>query len=211
MIEEVNAGTASAVPGLLELGETHIKVLSWLYQQPQSDISQLNTAVIKQGLPQIGRLEQVLSELERLECLRPVADGWQLSDHLIPLPVIGQVAAGTPIEAIENQESGQWVLPLTLFRQRPTYLLRVRGDSMKDAGIFDGDLIAVRKTGQSQSGKIVVARVDNEVTVKRLRIEPDHVALMPANEDYDPIWVAPEDLMIEGEFVGIIRGGHSLH
>jgi repressor LexA len=82
---------------------------------------------------------------------------------------------------------------------------------MKDAGICDGDLIAVRKTGQSQTGRIVVARVGNEVTVKQLRVEKNRIALLPANDAYEPLWVAPDDLIIEGEFVGLIRGGHTLH
>lgn len=128
-----------------------------------------------------------------------------LRSSWVRLPIIGQVAAGVPIEAIENQ-SGQLLLPLEAFEQPPTYLLKVRGDSMKDVGIQDGDLIAVRKTGQSRDGRIVVARVDNEVTVKRLRICGDKVVLAPENEHYKPLELSPEDLLIEGEFVGMIRG-----
>lgn len=120
------------------------------------------------------------------------------------LPVIGQVAAGSPIEAIENVEQ-QVTVPDGLFRQTPTYLLRVRGDSMKDAGILDGDLIAVRKTSTAQSGQIVVARIQDEVTVKTLLIKRNRPVLMPANDAYRPIIMAPEDLTIEGVFVGLIR------
>lgn len=120
------------------------------------------------------------------------------------LPIIGSVAAGSPIEAIENIEQ-QVTVPDGLFRQQPTYLLRVRGDSMKDAGILDGDLIAVRKTSSAQSGQIVVARIQDEVTVKTLLIKRNRPVLMPANEAYRPIIMAPEDLTIEGVFVGLIR------
>jgi repressor LexA len=120
------------------------------------------------------------------------------------LPVIGSVAAGSPIEAIENIEQ-QVTVPDGLFRQQPTYLLRVRGDSMKDAGILDGDLIAVRKTSTAQSGQIVVARIQDEVTVKTLLIKRNRPVLMPANDAYRPIIMAPEDLTIEGVFVGLIR------
>lgn len=120
------------------------------------------------------------------------------------LPVIGFVAAGSPIEAIENVEK-QVTVPDGLFSQQPTYLLRVRGDSMKDAGILDGDLIAVRKTGSAQSGQIVVARIQDEVTVKTLLIKRNRPVLMPANDAYRPIIMAPEDLTIEGVFVGLIR------
>ncbi len=123
---------------------------------------------------------------------------------ILSLPIIGSVAAGSPIEAIENVEQ-RVTVPDNLFRQQPTYLLRVRGDSMKDAGILDGDLIAVRKTSEAQSGQIVVARIHDEVTVKTLLIKRNRPVLMPANDAYRPIIMAPEDLTIEGVFVGLIR------
>ncbi len=123
---------------------------------------------------------------------------------ILSLPIIGSVAAGSPIEAIENVEQ-RVTVPDNLFRQQPTYLLRVRGDSMKDAGILDGDLIAVRKTSEAQSGQIVVARIHDEVTVKTLLIKRNRPVLMPANDAYRPIIMAPEDLSIEGVFVGLIR------
>ena len=138
------------------------------------------------------------------------AQQWVAMDEWVRLPVLGSVAAGIPIEAIENQQ-GQLSMPLSLFREKPTYLLRVRGDSMKEVGILNGDLIAVRKTDTAGEGKIVVARVDNEVTVKRLMFSGDHVALMPENKNYAPILVAPDDLTIEGLFVGVIRGGQTMH
>ncbi|MDF1821852.1 MAG: transcriptional repressor LexA [Alcanivoracaceae bacterium] len=120
------------------------------------------------------------------------------------LPVVGKVAAGLPIEAIENVERTVPV-PLGLFRQRPTYLLKVEGDSMKDVGILDGDLIAVRKADNARNGQIVVARIDDDVTVKTLRIDSNSVTLEPANDAYQPIRVAPNELFIEGIFVGLIR------
>lgn len=120
------------------------------------------------------------------------------------LPVIGTVAAGLPIEAIENHDH---VLPVPkgLFAKRPTYLLRVRGDSMKDAGILEGDLIAVYKTDIARQGQIVIARIDNEVTVKYLDKENGKIKLVPANASYQPMLIAPEDMVIEGVFVGLIR------
>jgi len=120
------------------------------------------------------------------------------------LPVVGRVAAGSPVEAVENIETTVPVPP-NLFRQRPTYLLRVQGDSMIDAGIFDGDLIAVRKTGEARSGQIVVARMDDEVTVKTLKLNKNSATLLPANESYQPIRVGADELVIEGVFVGLIR------
>jgi repressor LexA len=120
------------------------------------------------------------------------------------LPIVGLVAAGTPIDAIENHE-GSLPVPPSLFRQRPTYLLRVRGDSMIDAGILDGDLIAVRKANSARNGEIVVARINDEVTVKTLKMNQRSASLLPANQAYSPIQVNPEELVIEGIFVGLIR------
>lgn len=120
------------------------------------------------------------------------------------MPLVGKVAAGLPIEAIENVERTVPV-PQGLFHQRPTYLLRVQGDSMRDAGILDGDLIAVRKTNMARSGQIVVARIDEDVTVKTLQINKSSITLMPANDAFEPIRVSPDQLMIEGIVVGLIR------
>ncbi|PKM22233.1 MAG: LexA repressor [Gammaproteobacteria bacterium HGW-Gammaproteobacteria-14] len=120
------------------------------------------------------------------------------------MPLVGMVAAGLPIEAVENVERTVPV-PQGLFHQRPTYLLRVQGDSMKDAGILDGDLIAVRKTNMARSGQIVVARIDEDVTVKTLKINKSSILLMPANDAFEPIRVAPDQLIIEGIVVGLIR------
>jgi repressor LexA len=120
------------------------------------------------------------------------------------LPLVGSVAAGLPIEAIENVES-YVTIPEVLRRKKPTFLLRVRGDSMIDEGILDGDLIAVRKSNTADVGQIVVARIDDEVTVKRLEKQGANAVLQPANDNYQPIILPAEDLAIEGHFVGLIR------
>ena len=122
------------------------------------------------------------------------------------LPLIGRVAAGSPILAEENIESQLEVDP-ALFRPRADYLLRVVGMSMRDAGILDGDLLAVHKTATANDGQIVVARLDDEVTVKRLKHERDRLLLLPENPDFDPIEVDPRRhaFAIEGRYVGIIR------
>ena len=108
------------------------------------------------------------------------------------------------IEAIENVES-YITIPEVLKRKKPTFLLRVRGDSMIDEGILDGDLIAVRKTHSADIGQIIVARIDDEVTVKRLERDGNNAVLQPANDCYEPIILPAEDLAIEGKFVGLIR------
>ena len=202
----------------VELNDQHIQVLDWLYRhiEPEKSAVQWADLLAAMGICDVAlhdpesKLACALVDLEKLGCIAHQGSQVMLLNDLIELPVIGQVAAGTPIEAIENHDD-RLMLPLSLFRQRPTYLLKVRGDSMRDIGIADGDIIAVRKTETSGEGKIVVARVNNDVTVKRLKFEQSQVALMPENSDYEPILVAPEDLVIEGEFVGLIRTHQTVH
>ena len=124
------------------------------------------------------------------------------------IPLVGRGAAGDPILAEENIED-RIDLPAGFFRPQADYLLRVRGDSMIDAGILDGDLLAVHKTQQATNGQIVVARIDQEVTVKRFQRtrNRDQVLLLPENQAYDPIEVdlAKQAFAIEGLSVGVIR------
>ncbi len=124
------------------------------------------------------------------------------------LPLVGRVAAGNPILAEENIED-RVDLPAGFFQPRADYLLRVRGDSMIDAGIFDGDLLAVHKTQQATNGQIVVARIEDEVTVKRFQRtrKRNQILLLPENQDYQPIEVdlANQAFAIEGLSVGVIR------
>ena len=124
----------------------------------------------------------------------------------MPLPLVGRVAAGSPILAQENIEDDYRVDP-ALFPRKPHYLLRVAGMSMKDAGILDGDLLAVHRTPEALNGQIVVARLDDEVTVKRFRRDGRQVVLLPENDDFEPITVDLEcqELVIEGLGVGVIR------
>lgn len=122
------------------------------------------------------------------------------------LPLIGKVAAGTPLLAVENVEQHVDV-DAAMFRPRADYLLRVSGLSMRDVGILDGDLIAVHRTPSAEHGRIVVARIDDEVTVKRLETKHGRIRLLPENIDFVPIEVDPEQqsFAIEGLYVGMIR------
>jgi len=121
------------------------------------------------------------------------------------LPLIGQVAAGTPLLAVENLERNV-ALDASLFRPRADYLLRVRGESMREAGILDGDLLAVHRCRTADHGNIIVARVNDEVTVKRLRRRGRGIWLDPANPDFEPIRVtSADDFAIEGRAVGVLR------
>ncbi len=123
------------------------------------------------------------------------------------LPVVGRVAAGSPILAQEHIEDHYSIDP-RLFRPRADYLLRVQGMSMRDAGILNGDLLAVHRTPEAENGGIVVARLDDEVTVKRLRRRSKHIVhLLPENPEFSPIEVdlRRQALVIEGVAVGLIR------
>lgn len=122
------------------------------------------------------------------------------------LPVVGRVAAGQPLLAVEHIEEHHAVDP-EMFRPRADYLLRVSGTSMRDVGILDGDLLAVHTTREASNGQIVVARVDDEVTVKRFRRRGSKVRLLPENDDFAPIEIdlRQQELVIEGLGVGVLR------
>jgi len=122
------------------------------------------------------------------------------------IPVIGRVAAGAPILAQQNVEESCQINP-SFFHPKADYLLRVHGMSMKDIGILDGDLLAVHTTREARNGQVVVARIDDEVTVKRFKREGDKVWLLAENPEFAPIEVDLEqqELVIEGLSVGVIR------
>lgn len=124
------------------------------------------------------------------------------------LPLIGRVAAGEPLLAQEHIESHYQVDP-SLFKPHADFLLRVSGMSMKDIGILDGDLLAVHKTTEARNGQVVVARIEDEVTVKRFKKQGNTVYLLPENEELEPIVVdlQQQHLTIEGLAVGVIRNG----
>ena len=124
------------------------------------------------------------------------------------MPLIGRVAAGNPILA-DAHVQGRYQVDPTLFSPRADYLLRVRGQSMRDAGILDGDLLAVHSTAEARNGQIIVARLCDEVTVKRLNRQGARVELLPENPDFSPIVVdmQRDTLVIEGVVVGLIRNG----
>lgn len=125
---------------------------------------------------------------------------------LAQLPLIGRVAAGAPILAQEHVEA-QYAVSLSLFSAPPDFLLRVKGLSMRDAGILDGDLLAVKKASEARNGQIVVARLGDEVTVKRWKRDADAAWLLPENPDFQPIRVPNdgEGFALEGLAVGLLR------
>lgn len=170
------------------------------------------------GFKSANAAEDHLRALQRkgvLELVPGTSRGIQLKDSLreqLGLPLVGRVAAGSPILAEEHIETHYRIDP-ALFRPKPHYLLRVQGMSMKNAGILDGDLVAVHRTPEVRSRQIVVARVGDEVTVKRYRQDGSIVWLLPENDDFEPIQVNlnEQTMMIEGVVVGVIRDGLLLH
>jgi repressor LexA len=123
------------------------------------------------------------------------------------LPMFGYIAAGQPIEAIDHQETVQ--VPEALRTNRPCYVLQIKGDSMIDEGIFDGDYIVVEERNQAKNGEIVVALVDkSEATLKRIEQKKGQVTLHPANADYEPMHYQPDQVDIQGVLVGQMRRYH---
>ena len=124
----------------------------------------------------------------------------------LTLPLVGRVAAGSPILAQEHVEQ-TYLLEASMFPRRPDYLLKVKGMSMRDAGIIDGDLLAVQKSREARNGQIVVARLGDEVTVKRFRRTRTTIELLPENPDFQPIIVpfGDVDFELEGIAVGLVR------
>jgi repressor LexA len=165
------------------------------------------------GFRSVNAAEDHLRALARkgaIELLPGASRGIRIKGE-VGLPLIGRVAAGSPILAEQHIEARFQIDP-ALFKPRPHYLLRVRGMSMREAGILEGDLLAVRRTSEVRSGQIVVARLNGEVTVKRLRRRGGAVELLPENAEFKPIAIDTrrDELVIEGLGVGVIRSGKPL-
>lgn len=160
-----------------------------------------------EALENAGALRRTPGRARGIQLCTPAGSGMAKPqrDDALRLPVLGRVAAGTPIGA--DIESDNYVLlDRTFFYPAPNYLLKVKGDSMRDEGIFDGDLIGVHRTAEARSGQIVVARIDDEITVKLLKVGKDRIRLLPRNPDYAPIDVLPhQDFAIEGLYCGLVR------
>jgi repressor LexA len=176
----------------------------------------------RMGFRSVNAAEQHLRALEKkgaIEIASGASRGIRVREgrpasragRLLELPVIGRVAAGSPMLAQEHVQERYQVDP-NLFTPRADYLLRVRGMSMRDAGILEGDLLAVHRTQEARTGQVVVARLADEVTVKRFRRRGHAVQLVPENPDFETIEVdlRSEPLVIEGVAVGVIRNERAL-
>ena len=198
-----------------------------LTARQQQVLELIRDSVIEQGFPptraeiaralgfrSVNAAETHLKALSRkgyIELLPGRSRGIQLTEalmHETGVPLVGRVAAGSPILAQENVEA-LYQVDEALFAPQPDYLLQVRGMSMRDAGILDGDLLAVHRTTEVRDGQIVIARLEDEVTVKRFERHGSRVRLLPENPDFTPIEIdtSRQPLDIEGIAVGVIRNG----
>ena len=159
-----------------------------------------------EALEQAGAIQRIPGVARGIRVVHPAQKSTPAAnDDALRLPVLGRVAAGVPIGADVSGDS-YVLLDRVFFSPAPDYLLKVKGDSMRDEGIFDGDLIGVHRTRDARSGQIVVARVDDEITVKLLKISQERIRLLPRNPDFAPIDVQPgQDFAIEGLYCGLVR------
>lgn len=188
---------------ILDLIKTHIEDTG--YPPTRAEIAKIL------GFKSANAAEEHLKALARkgaIEMVPGASRGIRLPDSYQGLPIIGHVAAGNPILAEEHIED-YCNIPENFFHPKADYLLMVHGESMKDIGILDGDLLAVHRTDQARNGDIVVARIEDEVTVKRFKRERNKSAieLWPENSNFDVIKVDIRDVnfAIEGLSVGVIR------
>jgi len=166
-----------------------------------------------EALAAAGAIERIPGRARGIRVLQPptppqheLALDTAHQDTGIRVPLLGQVAAGSPIGADIGSGDDYVLLDRVLFAPAPDYVLRVKGESMRDEGIFDGDLIGVHRTSEARSGQIVVARIGDEITVKLLKIGKDAIRLLPRNPDYEPIVIKPDDdFAIEGLYCGLVR------
>jgi repressor LexA len=161
------------------------------------------------GFQSINSVQSHLKALENKGLIKlnaKVSRGIELTEKsLLEIPIIGHVAAGIPIDAIENIES-TIDYRSNLFNLTPDYLLRVRGESMRDFGILDKDLVAVKKTRHIQDGRIMIINIDGEVTVKKVKISKDGITLMAGNDSFPNINIQSErEFIVEGDVIGILR------
>jgi len=160
-----------------------------------------------EALERAGAIQRVPGQARGIRLAQMPVRAPAANDDALRLPVLGRVAAGAPIGSGAQLDADDYVLlDKNFFAPAPDYLLRVKGDSMRDEGIFDGDLIGVHRTADARSGQIVVARIDDEITVKLLKVGKDKIRLLPRNPDYAPIEVLPDqDFAIEGLYCGLVR------
>jgi len=161
-----------------------------------------STSTVHGHLTRLEKKGYIRRDPSKPRAIEIVDDDFYVHRNVIQLPLVGKVTAGEPILAVENIED-TITLPYDLVGTEDAFLLRVKGDSMIDAGIFDNDIIIVRRQNVAENGDIVVALIDDEATVKRFFKESDHIRLQPENKAMEPIIV--KDVKILGKVIGLIR------
>ncbi|AUW95468.1 transcriptional repressor LexA [Sulfobacillus sp. hq2] len=193
------------------MGEKQQKILTFIQDYlnhngyPPS-VREIGKAVGLSSTASVARHLKALEEAGYISHPPSKRRAWAIgsSSHTptLSVPLVGHITAGLPVLATESLEE-RLTLPVTLFRTVPDFLLHVDGDSMINAGIFDGDMVAVKRTSSADDGDIVIALIGDEATVKYFYRDPEGVRLMPANERYRPI-VSP-DIQVIGRVVGLVR------
>jgi repressor LexA len=152
--------------------------------------------------------EHYLKKLEEKNLIKRekgISRGIKLINQGVEVPLLGNITAGKPILAVENIET-YLTIDQSLLKPGICFLLRVRGDSMKNAAILDGDLVLVRRQQTAQNGDIIAALIENETTIKKLKIKGDKIILQPENPEYEPITIKnPENFSIIGKVIAVIR------
>uniref|UniRef100_A0A7C5V693 LexA repressor n=1 Tax=Caldicellulosiruptor owensensis TaxID=55205 RepID=A0A7C5V693_9FIRM len=161
-----------------------------------------STSTVHGHLTRLEKKGYIRRDPSKPRAIEIVDDEFYVHRNVVQLPLVGKVTAGEPILAVENIEE-TITLPYDLVGTEDAFLLRVRGDSMIEAGIFDNDIIIVRRQNIAENGDIVVALIDDEATVKRFYKEHDHIRLQPENKAMEPIIV--KDVKILGKVIGLIR------
>ncbi|WAM32637.1 transcriptional repressor LexA [Caldicellulosiruptor naganoensis] len=161
-----------------------------------------STSTVHGHLTRLEKKGYIRRDPSKPRAIEIVDDDFYVHRNVVQLPLVGKVTAGEPILAVENIED-TLTLPYDLVGTEDAFLLRVKGDSMIDAGIFDNDIIIVKRQNVAENGDIVVALIDDEATVKRFFKENDHIRLQPENKAMEPIIV--KDVKILGKVIGLIR------
>lgn len=174
----------------------------------QYHLEALEAAGAIERLPGRARGIRLCAPMPPRQAALPLASAVAIAqEDLVRLPILGRVAAGGPIgSGAEAGDEHALTIESGLFHPTPDYLLRVEGDSMRDEGILYGDLVGVQRSQVARNGEIVVARIDEEITIKRLETSAQGIRLLPCNADYAPIVVpADADFAIEGRYCGLLR------
>lgn len=216
----------AAAPRLTDIQQS---ILAWVAERIDAGMPPSQTEIMQAfGFKSLRAAQYHLEALERAGAIRRLpgkARGLQLvreairddtvtgdlfdepitADDAVRLPILGRVSAGLPIGADIGSDASL-VLDRGVFSPSPDYLLKVQGDSMRDEGILDGDLIGVHRTRDARNGQIVVARIDDEITVKVLDLRSGGLRLLPRNPEHHPIAIhADQDFAIEGLYCGLVR------